>query len=607
MASPARSTHTDTESHDVVKSDSESKLELEHSDSDIQDEKPASKSAETPEAKSEEDEELNDQGEKYISGWPLVFLLLAMVSTVFIVALSNTIISTAIPAITTAFNSTRDIGWYNSGEALAATAFQLPFGRAYLLMDLKWTFLVSLTLYLIGSLICGVANSSVLLILGRAIAGVGNAGVFAGVFIIIARNVPLRKRALYAGLVGATFAIAAVLGPVLGGIFTDRISWRWCFYINLPIGAVAVAIIVFLLPSRPGEKAAEVKDLSWWQFFLKLNPFGSALLLGSLACFFLALQWGGGEYPWSAGRVVAVLVVFAVSFIGWLVLQYFQGDEATLPYSVAKQRTVGGASVYTLLLSAAFGLVIYYLPLWFQAVRSDSAEAAGLKQLGIVISLTLSSIAAGGAVVKIGYYNPFIYAGTVLCSIGAGLLYTITLDTPQWDIIGYSIVFAIGIGVSLEQSNVAVQTVLPDAQIPAGTSLVLFVRLLGSAIPGPIGQSVLQTTLASRLGTKVAEQAYGGTGATEIRSKLDNIFGAGTPEARDALDAFNDSVTKIFMVAIIVSCLSALPLPFIEWRSVKTAKRESEDAKEGKKKDTATGQTEDPEKGQDAEVAGKAV
>ena len=167
--------------------------------------------------------------------------------------------------------------------------------------------------------------------------------------------------------------------------------------------------------------------------------------------------------------------------------------------------------------------------------------------------------------------------------------------------------FAIGIGISLEQSNVAVQTVLPDAQIPAGTSLVLFVRLLGSAIPGPIGQSVLQTTLASRLGTKVAEQAYGGTGATEIRSKLDNIFGAGTPEARDALDAFNDSVTKIFMVAIIVSCLSALPLPFIEWRSVKTAKRESEDAKEGKKKDTATGQTEDPEKGQDAEVAGKAV
>ncbi|KAF2211547.1 hypothetical protein CERZMDRAFT_43271 [Cercospora zeae-maydis SCOH1-5] len=603
MTSPARSTHTDADSHDVVKSVSESKLELDHSDSDMQDEKANSKAAGTPEDKPDPDEELNDQGERYISGWPLVFLLLAMVSTVFIVALSNTIISTAIPAITTVFNSTRDIGWYTSGEALAATAFQLPFGRAYLLTDLKWTFLLSLALYLVGSLICGVANSSVLLIIGRAIAGVGNAGVFAGVFIIISRNVPLRKRALYAGLVGATFAIAAVLGPVLGGIFTDRVSWRWCFYINLPIGAVAVAIIVFLLPPRPGEKAAEVKDLSWWKFFLKLNPFGAALLLGSLTCLFLALQWGGGQYSWSAGRVIAVLVVFSFSFIAWLVLQYSQGEEATLPFNVAKQRTVGGASIYTLLLSAAFGLVIYYLPLWFQAVRSDSAEAAGLKQLGIVISLTLSSIAAGGLVVKIGYYSPFIYAGTVLCSIGAGLLYTITLDTAQWDIIGYSIVFALGIGVSLEQSNVAVQTVLPDTQIPAGTSLVLFVRLLGSAIPGPIGQSVLQQTLASRLGNEVAAQVYGGTGATEIRGKLDNIYGAGTPAARNALDAFNDSVTKIFMVAIILSCLSALPLPLIEWKSVKKEKRESEDQKEGKKRDATTSETGKQEKPNDAEVA----
>ena len=157
-----------------------------------------------------------EDGDKYITGLALVLLTIAILSTVFIVALSNTIISTAIPTLTSVFHSYDDIAWYTSGESITATAFQLPFGRAYALLNLKWTFLTSLVVYLVGSLVCAVAQNSATLIVGRAISGVGNAGVFTGVFIIIARNIPLRKRALYAGLIGATFTIAAVLGPILG-------------------------------------------------------------------------------------------------------------------------------------------------------------------------------------------------------------------------------------------------------------------------------------------------------------------------------------------------------------------------------------------------------
>ena len=182
---------------------------------------PEDPNADEKDAKNDKEAGDDEDDDKYLAGGQLAILLVAVLASVFIVALSNTIISTAIPTLTTVFNSYSDIAWYTSGEQLTATAFQLPFGKAYALLNLKWTFLVSLIIYLIGSLVCAVAPSSAVLIIGRAIAGVGNAGVFTGVFIIIARSVPLRKRALYAGSIGATFAIAAVLGPIVGELLRD--------------------------------------------------------------------------------------------------------------------------------------------------------------------------------------------------------------------------------------------------------------------------------------------------------------------------------------------------------------------------------------------------
>jgi MFS family permease len=167
---------------------------------------------------------------KYPQGARLVLIIISLCLSVFLMALDGTILATAIPAITKQFDSLDDIAWYSAAYFLTTCAFQLPFGRAYTLLDTKWTYLASLLIFLVGSVICGAAPNSVALIIGRAIAGIGGAGVLGGTFIIIAQSIPLRKRSLYAGFLGASFAISSVLGPVIGGAFTTNSTWRWCFY-----------------------------------------------------------------------------------------------------------------------------------------------------------------------------------------------------------------------------------------------------------------------------------------------------------------------------------------------------------------------------------------
>jgi hypothetical protein len=183
-----------------------------------------------------------EDGEEYPHGVKLALISLALCLSVFLMALDNSIIATAIPKITDQFHSLDDVGWYGSAYLLTTAALQLLFGKFYTYFSVKWTYLVAIGIFELGSLVCGVANSSLTLILGRAIAGMGSAGIFSGALIILAYSVPLEKRPMYSGFIGSMYGIASVSGPLLGGVFTDKITWRWCFYINLPI-------VRLLLPS----------------------------------------------------------------------------------------------------------------------------------------------------------------------------------------------------------------------------------------------------------------------------------------------------------------------------------------------------------------------
>ncbi len=225
------------------------------------------------------------------------------------------------------------------------------FGKLYTFFSIKIVFLVAIGIFELGSLICGVAPTSTALIVGRAIAGMGTAGIFSGALIIIAHSVPLRTRSIYMGLIGAMYGVASVAGPLLGGVFTDKVSWRWCFYINLPIGAFTIVGIVFFFKSPKREK---VTNMTLTQKLRQFDPLGTILFLPAIVCLLLALQWGGSRYAWSNGRVIALFVVFGVLIIPFVILQFVQGDASTLPPRIIKQRSIAFCSVYVLCIGSAF-------------------------------------------------------------------------------------------------------------------------------------------------------------------------------------------------------------------------------------------------------------
>jgi MFS family permease len=234
------------------------------------------------------------------------------------------------------------VGWYASAYLLTTCSTQLLFGKLYTHFNIKVVYLSAIALFELGSLICGAAPTSNALIVGRAIAGLGSAGVFNGGVIIISRTVPLVRRPIYVGIVGAMYGLASVAGPLMGGAFTDHLSWRWCFYINLPIGSITFAGILFFLKTPEKERA----PMALRARILQLDPLGTILFLPAIICLLIALQWGGTRYPWSNGRIIVLLIVFAVLITIFIIVQIYNKENATVPPRIISQRSMAFGSWY---------------------------------------------------------------------------------------------------------------------------------------------------------------------------------------------------------------------------------------------------------------------
>jgi MFS family permease len=488
----------------------------------------------------------------------------------------------AIPSITNQFNSIDGIGWYGSAYLLTFYAFQLLFGKIYSFYNPKWVFVTAVVIFEIGSAICGAAPNSTALIIGRAIAGLGSSGIFGGSVIITFFTVPLHLRPIFSGIVSVIIALASVTGPLIGGGFTEHVTWRWCFYLNLPIGAVAIGVIMLVLKMPPARKAGTpIREQ-----VLQMDPLGNLCLMPGVVCLLLALQWGGGTYAWNSGRVIALLVLAVVLLLAFIAIQIWLPDTATIPPRVMKQRSIAAGVFFTLVVTAAMMTFNYYLPIWFQAIKFASPVHSGVMMLPTVISSAVASLISGFLINRIGYYTPFMVGGSVLMSIGAGFMTTFTPHISKGTWIGYQILWAVGCGISMssapllsfaalltytlgmQQASLAAQAVLPHSDAPIGISLIFFAQSLGGSVFLSVDQAIYRNKLSA-------------TNYQPNLGDLANVTASGVTSIRDHLSpqdlprflaGYNGAVMDVFRVALATSCACVIASVFMEWKSVKAEK-----------------------------------
>ncbi|KAI1323785.1 putative MFS aflatoxin efflux pump [Xylariaceae sp. FL0255] len=509
-----------------------------------------------------------------ISGLRAGALLAAVYVSVFLIALDQLIVSTAIPQITDEFDSLPDIGWYGSAYLLTSCSFQLMFGKLYTFFSIQPIYLSAIFLFEAGSAICGAAPSSAALIVGRAIQGVGAAGIYSGSIVGIVHSVPLRKRPLFMGLFGAVSGVASILGPLVGGALTTNVSWRWVFYINLPFGGVALLIIAVVL-HRP---LRDPKEMSWKAKLSQLDLVGTSCLIPGVVSLLLALQLGGSTFPWNDRRIIALLVLAGVLLIAFVIVQRLMPRTATVPGRIFKQRSIYSGSWAIFFIGAQMNVFLYFLPIWFQAVTGVSAVESGIRLLPFPLATIIASVLVGAGATIIGYYTPFLIVASVFMAVGAGLLTTFQVDTQIAKWVGYQVLYGLGLGMGIQVPNVAAQTVLPIDDVPTGASLMLFSQLLGGTIFTSVGQSVFNQGLVSRLSKIPGINTTGidSSGATTVISN-------NSPDLKAAIIvAYNDALRGTFKVGLVLAALTIIGALGMEWRSVKEPQSQSEVARDTK-------------------------
>lgn len=502
---------------------------------------------------------------KYPDTLHLTLATIALMVAVFLVALDVNILATATPKITTEFNSLVDLTWYGGAFLVAQIAMQPTYARIYQAFQIKYVFVAAISILAVGSIIGATAPNSRILIVGRAIQGTGSGGVIAGGLLMISYLVPKPKRPVYLSVIATMYAVAAVIGPVVGGFFAEsRLTWRFCFWINLPIGFTACAIIIwaFTEPERTSTDQPLMKKLKM------LDPLGAAILISWVTCLLLALQRASIPQPWSHSGIWGPLLAFGILLCIFAIIQYYQKDKAIVPYRVLMQRTVAFSCLFIVSIMLASTSIVYYLPFYFQSVKGFSAHKSGIYNLPFVVTNSFFSFAGGIAISKTGIYVPYMWAGSAILCVGCGLLYTLNAGSGNAAIIGFQLIASAGYGLCVQVPFTAVQ-VLPESDIPIGNGLMAFFQGLGGALAVSAAQTIFSNTLHRELDDipNVNANVIISYGATNFVKKVDPSL------LHDVKHAYEAATKDTFMLPIIGAGLAFLASLGVEWRRHYVAKK----------------------------------
>jgi EmrB/QacA subfamily drug resistance transporter len=398
-------------------------------------------------------------------------------------ALDQTIVATALPTIAGDLGGLNHLSWVVTAYLLTSTAATPLYGKVSDLYGRRLVFQVAIVIFLAGSALSGASQNLGQLVAFRAVQGLGGGGLMAIAMAIVGDVVAPRDRGRYQGYFGSVFALASVMGPLLGGLFTDHLSWRWIFYINLPIGAVALAVTSSVLRMRPAPVRHRVDYL------------GSALLAAWVTTFLLITVWGGSTYPWGSPVIVLLGLATAV-LVGAFLLREKVAAEPILPLRLFRNRTFSVGSGMILLIGLAmFGAVIY-IPEYLQVVKGDSATTSGLLLIPVTIGIVVTSTASGQVISRTGRYKAFPVAGSATFTVGFWLLSHLGAHTPTWQSSLSMLVIGLGIGMVMQVIVLAVQNAVPYPDLGTATAALTFGRTIGGAFGTALFGAILTNRLA---------------------------------------------------------------------------------------------------------------
>jgi EmrB/QacA subfamily drug resistance transporter len=459
----------------------------------------------------------------------LIFAALLLV--LLLASLDQTIVSTALPTIVGELGGIEHLSWVVTAYLLASTIVTPLYGKLGDLYGRKLVLQTAIVLFLIGSALCGIAQNMPELIAFRALQGLGGGGLMVTTVATIGDLVPPRDRGRYQGLFGGVFGVSTVIGPLIGGFFVDHLSWRWIFYINLPIGGLALAVIAVAFHARPDRLRHSIDYL------------GAALLAGGLSAIVLCTSLGGTTYDWGSTPIV-VLAVLGVVMLVLFVLVERRAAEPILPPALFRNRTFSVTSAIGFIVGVALFGSVTYLPLYLQIVKGHSATESGLLLTPMMAGVLITSITSGNVISRTGRYRPFPIVGTAVAAIAIFLLSRLAVSTPIWLAALYMLVLGLGLGLVMQVLVLAAQNAVPYELLGVATSGSTLFRQIG----GSIGVSIFGAIFANRLATELADRLPRGVPVPAVANPA-AVQHLPPAIKQPYVEAFTAAIRPVFLVA----------------------------------------------------------
>ncbi len=492
---------------------------------------------------------------------------------VLLAALDQTIVGTALPTIVADLGGGDHMSWVVTSYLLAETVATVLVGKFGDLFGRKLIFQISAIVFITGSFLCGLASNMSLLILWRGVQGVGAGGLMVTSMALIADVVPLRERGKYQGAIGAVFGVATVIGPLLGGLFTDHLTWRWAFYVNVPI---AILVVIAAARTIPSVRAAGGT---------RIDYLGIALVVVGSSALILATSWGGNEYAWGSATIIG-LFVLGVLALALFCLVETRAAEPMLPMRLFRNPVFTVCSVLSFVVGFAMLGAMTFLPTYLQFVDGDSATVSGVRTLPLVIGLLIASVFSGNVTSKTGRYRIFPIVGCLVMGIGLYLLSRMGPGTSAWLESLYMFVLGAGIGLCMQVLTIAVQNTVDYADLGTATSGVTFFRTLGSSFGTAVFGTIYANTLGPALEEAVAEaaRATGGDPAqlAEAAQSPKGVHGLDPAAAEPIVEAYAQTLHTVFLWTVPVAGIGFVVALFLKQVRLRdTARAASTDMGDG--------------------------